>query len=431
LQGLRGLIVPTLESGFRRETVEVAALPNGLEADYMVIDRQVHTAAPWPATKISGHFIESNDQNIYCFSELSVRLEGKPNSDKRQLMTRAAQVAAARLGDPNTWTAANPNGSGTLIEQISLIESIGEENSVEFRVRLKRVPGTIPGAGGGQQAFIGNLPAGTFGLPLKLPKIPKSYDPSQSQAPALWGFNPGDAINAARDPKIVLYLLRCYLQSPCDDKHGQQQVSTLIQGQAPNQSGPANQTTVTSSTVSNLTPWTPQDSPKLSTDAATMYLHARQTSSYRTRRQRVQLPLAGDVSKTSADASRFVTLGRPQCVREVICDAERVSAPPSMPPPLDDFTEGNGIKGKLLDHTVELFSPTLSVDATQKIFRVRGRYLYALSRAPLLGENLQALVLPFTNLSLQDAAIDPSKLYDGRLGPAPAVSNLVPGGFAT
>jgi hypothetical protein len=51
----RHVCLPRLENGFKRVRMAFLTEPNGLEAAYEVVDRQVAMSAPWPATSISGH----------------------------------------------------------------------------------------------------------------------------------------------------------------------------------------------------------------------------------------------------------------------------------------------------------------------------------------------------------------------------------------
>lgn len=416
LHALRPMVTPTLESGFRRDNFEFAALPNGLEADYTIVDKQVAVAAPWPATSLRATFEESNESNINCFSQIGVRLEGPPNADKRLMMARAVQIAEARLGDFAAF--GNVNDMTTMIESIAFAEEIGEDNAIEFRARLRRVV-----AGDGASAFIGNLPAGTFGQKLVLPPIPTNYDPGASVVPASWGYNPADPQNASRNPAAVLFALACYLQSPCNPIHGMLQGSSLVQGSIPAQSGAPSQVVASSTQVASLAKWKPVS--RLSADAqANLYFSAKSVSVYEHAPRRVALPIAGDVSQLSAPATAFVSLGRGQVVRKITVDGERIGGPPKMPIPLDSYNEAPGNAAVLIHHHVELFPPTLSVDGAKQVHRARGYYCYALTRPPLQTEKLQRGVLPFTNFGVQDTAIAAADLYDGSLGPAPQVSSL-------
>ena len=45
--------VPGLEYGFKREVIAFDSAANGLDASYQIVDRQTHTAAPWPAASMT------------------------------------------------------------------------------------------------------------------------------------------------------------------------------------------------------------------------------------------------------------------------------------------------------------------------------------------------------------------------------------------
>ena len=405
LHSFKPMIVPTLEAGFRRETIDFAALPNGLEADYTVVDKQVTTAAPWPATTLRASFEESNETNTAFYSQIHVRLEGPANADKRIMMARAVQIAEARLGD--FGALGNATNQNVLIENIALAEDIGEDNAIEFRCRLRRTPDPSG------SATIGNLPAGQFGMRLKLTSIPTPYDPAQSPVPSVWGYSAQDTPSSGRDPAAVLYALRCYLQSPCSIYHAMQQPGNPAPSSPKPQSGAASQTTVSATQVSQLPAWQPPS--LVSVDAKnTLFFFARGQTSYKKTAGRAALPIAGDVGQLTQPSVAFVSLGRPVVFREITVDGERLGSAPKMPPPLDSYAESGGNMAKLLDHHVELFPPTLSVDGAKKIFRARGYYRYALSRAPQLGESLIAGSLPFTAFGTTLSSAD---LYDAGLGP--------------
>ena len=46
---VRDLVLPSLEDGFRRESIDYAVAADGLTVDYVVKDRQIYQAAPGPA----------------------------------------------------------------------------------------------------------------------------------------------------------------------------------------------------------------------------------------------------------------------------------------------------------------------------------------------------------------------------------------------
>ncbi|HEV3340780.1 MAG TPA: hypothetical protein VG125_10505, partial [Pirellulales bacterium] len=226
-----------------------------------------------------------------------------------------------------------------------------------------------------------------------------------------------------RDPNVVLYLLSCFLQTPCDDTHcemdGEPGASSgaRICDDGGKVIGPA----IRASTVNGLVPLPPV----FYSDQAnkSIYRYSRMESKYTLNPLRVQIPIAGDVSQTSQDSSTVVRLGRPQARRIIKYDAERVGSAPPIPEPLDTYQDG-AIKGALLYHSFTPLPPTTSPGGTQLVYRAMGEYVYALNRAPLPSEKVLVGVLPFTNLGQDDNRFDPSVAYDGTIGPGTAPAPL-------
>ncbi len=126
----RGLVVPGLERGFRRAAIEFATDKTGLECTYRVLDRQVHTAAPWPAVKMDITHTEGVAEETKFYSDVTVRLEGSPDASRGLLITRAIQILEARLrfqitqaGGVKSW----------ILSQMVITETIGDRNVVEAR----------------------------------------------------------------------------------------------------------------------------------------------------------------------------------------------------------------------------------------------------------------------------------------------------------
>lgn len=410
LFSLKPAIMPTLEAGFKRAVIDFEVLPNGLEADYTVVDRQVHTAAPFPATKISGHFVESTQMATMRFSELHVRLEAPPNVDKRVLMQRCAQIAVVRLG--NNGSLASATGYP---EEVAFVEEIGELNAIELRIRMNKTAGSDTNNG----SFLGNLPMGTFGLPLQLPGTPTNYDPAVSPVPWFYGYTSGS--NSPRDPTdpsnpaVILYAMRCFLQTPCDANHQMAQLTGLIGGTLATQKPSSSDVVSSVTTVQSLPSFTGSSQVNESATQA-VYRYYHYSSCYKIRRLKVGLPVAGDITNLTDDATKFVSLGRPQAVRVITVDGERVGQPPNMPAPDETYTDG-AITGNLLDHHVEGFPTQLTADGTQRVYRLRGYYVYGLNRSPLASESLLLGKLPFSDNSEDAERFNPSTVYAQTTGP--------------
>ncbi len=408
------IIVPPLENGFRRARLHYLVTPDGLSAKYTIVDRQVHTAAPWPATRISGRHTESTQYGETFIGECQVRLEGAPNSDKRLLIQRAVQVIESRMPLLKEPFDRGDDALPSYVPQhISMTDHFGERNAVEMTVRIQQ----NPGQGDKKTARVGNLVKDTFGSPIRnLPAVdsePEPYNQSVSTKPATYGY----WIGGIRHP-IEAFLNQCYLQTQCSDKHGI--TGTGISATPPDSdTGDSDSTSITSSTTDAI-----EDSPgDLYADSSEsdpkFYDYARMESSYFYNSLRVQMPIArtpDPSTEDTRDTSVVFTLGGRQCRREIRVDVESVGAWPEIPQPKDEYTDGT-LKGTRLKFWHRLHVPILTVDGRSKLYRITAYYLYAMNRAPLDSEKLNVGVLPYTSLKLEDEQYDPSESYSEALGP--------------
>ena len=209
-QAFRSVVLPPLETGFRRQTIDYVTSSNELDVDYVVIDKQVSDAAPWPATKITGTFGESTVDGIQYMTDLHLRLDGSPNSDKRMMLVRGVQIAQQKMEIVVPDQTVNQQSVGYRVLNAALIEHIGDANAVEVHftiMHLKPNP----------KEYLTNLWSKWLGTPLTLPPVngePAPYDVKVSRLPAQYGYTPHTPGN--RTPAL-LNLLSCYLQVPEGD----------------------------------------------------------------------------------------------------------------------------------------------------------------------------------------------------------------------
>ena len=402
-QGYRLPATPRLEAGFRRESIEFTADPTGLALHYTVTDKQVHTAAPWPATKITGTHTEATGDGVSFWSDCDVRLEGRPDADKRLLIARAIQIVDNRLA-----FLSGQFGSDFLIEQAAIIDHIGDVNAVEVRLRIRHLTDNITD-------FLGNLRADRLGRKLdNLPAVegePDGYDPTISQVPSLFGYDPH---GEERRP-AVLFLLSCYQQSPCSSDHALDGGIPLPEEEE-EESPEAFETFISEGPTSSL----PQGDGGSYTQAAktAMYTMARMTSRYINRPIKAQLPIARVSSggTETEDTSAFVELAPPQAQREIRYEAERVGEQPLVPSAVETYADGN-LNGTLLDSWYDVSAPVLSSDGRKKIYRTECYLLYGLNRPPLTSEKLLIGVLPLTEFTQNDNRFDPQANLTQNVGP--------------
>lgn len=422
-QELKWLITYPLEHGFRRQSIQFQCDPTGLEATYTVVDKQVHTAAPWPATKISATHSESTGDGVRVFGECNVRLEGPPNADKRLMLARAFQVIDARLDV--LYKTANADW---LLESFAVIDYIGEENIVEVRMRIQHKGRDTYNA---LRLIFGGITQGQLGKPLELPNLEnvgegmppgaEPYNSTVSQDPNLWGYH-----TERRDEtrSAVSFILRHYLQSPCSPLYK----TPFANGYAPPESedevwtpfvieGPS---TPLGSQVD--LPQSPGD--KVSQKAReAIYTHCTMENHYSLAPARVMFPLSQSLGSTgeNRDSAVAISFGAGLCKREITIDVERVGELPNIPEPLDQYTDGD-LRGYLLDHSISPHPPTLSPDGQKLIHRITAHYVYGLNRQPTPSEKIAIGVMPFTNLQGTDTQIAMADLYDDQLLPGTRLS---------
>jgi len=131
----RWLAFPQLEPGFRRDSCEYSVSADGLEVQYVIVDRQEHHAPPWPCTKMEGTHSETlSKYGYYVQSQCQVRLWGPPGVPKSFLLARLAQILRNRL----LWDGQF--GKSAFLESLRIVDSFGEDNTVFGEMILNRFP---------------------------------------------------------------------------------------------------------------------------------------------------------------------------------------------------------------------------------------------------------------------------------------------------
>ena len=411
-------VIPGLENGFRRARVHYVASEDGLSAKYTIIDRQIHTAPPWPASRITGRHTESTGDGITFIRECHVRLDGHPGSDKRLLAQRAIQVVENRIPVlAKEWDAEEGNVWTPI--QMSMTDNFGDRNSVEVMVRISHPPANEDDKA--EQAKLGNMIKRGFGSPIEnlpaVPNQPADYKQNVSPNPPLYGFTSvGNGV--ARTP-AEKFIKHCYLQTQCSDQHaiGNAKDTSVSSDDGQSQD---TETQVTSQQTYQL----PEDStgdyfstddPKLK---ASPYQFSRMESTYFYNSLKTQMPIARKFSADSSqtkDTSVVFALGTRQCRREIRVDAERLNDWPQIPDPKETYNDGN-LKGSRLRFFHRNHPPTLTADGRSKLFRITAYYLYAMNRPPLDSEELTVGALPFTSFKASDDKFKPKDAFSDKLG---------------
>ena len=404
----KSLVVPGLENGFRRTGLDFSVDKTGLECTYRIVDKQVHTAAPWPATKLNARHSQSTSDGINMISEVSVEIEGPPAADKKMLLARALQVVDAKL---NFAVLEAQFRKRYMPEHISITDYIGDTNRIEVLARFLETPGDDVGA---VQQMFGNLRK-HMGSPLQLPDVSgHSYDPMVSMSPPIYGYNPPSGsrpVGTERRPSILL-LLQCYLQQPCYDVHGIAKFQGTPIGDDSEEDKPPyvpeQPTEYPEGSLPEYQPGQWSESAK-----AYIYTYARVCNRYQTNECRVQLPIAQGAQTTPPrDTSIVFRLASGQCQRIIDSDVERAGTWPEIPPAKDTFTDGT-LRGTLLRHWVDSHPPTLTADGVTPLYRLTAHYVYAMNRPPTIGESYRVGVAPQTKFQKTgpEVQFDPAVAY--------------------
>ena len=85
-QSFRGLVVPPLQAGFKREVIETTTSMDGLELEYTVTDKEMFAAPPSPATTWEATHMVSTGDGVNTHGEINVTVSGSKEVDKTDLI---------------------------------------------------------------------------------------------------------------------------------------------------------------------------------------------------------------------------------------------------------------------------------------------------------------------------------------------------------
>lgn len=476
LENARTLVVPRLEQGFRRERIDFTPSLNGLEADYTIVDRQIHTSAPWPAAKLNVTHTEHTTSGSGFDTDLHIVASGHPGASKADLWALCVRIIEDRVGPLTSFGTVKDRGN-KVITGFTMTDHIGEENVVECSLKMTHSAimanadsGAGPSVGSiakdAASTSIGLLNPTTAGptaiaagvkavsdaermekaqaekdgaikgymngqigslcrpLAVEMPEGTPAYSPVVSWTPNIWGYNSQDPQNPRTPAGSIL--LACYLQSPCWDKHGiyNDYSSSISEPPTINQY-PPDETRQPYDNSDNQSPGASQNYPPPASESEAnqqaLYTAATCETTYTILPCRVQLPIANSGQSNSATSSGIKetcvvsTLGLPQGRMQRHVDAERIGAQPIIPEPVDSFAIGeDGLAGWLTHFDITVYPPTVGADKAQMIYRIAATYYYALNRAPSMVDRLNAGVLPFTAVEQKTTGVTLDELKDDR-----------------
>lgn len=411
----RWLAVPALEAGFKRTHFRYAVKEDGLTAEYEVIDKQVHTAAPWPATEMRVTHSRSTHWGETYQGDCRVQLIGPPHVSRKALIIRAVQILDALTKFISVNLMAQKALNWVPV-QMRITEHIGEINQVDAELQYQFSPGTDLNET--EQMFVNNYKAMGNDLDMSAqpwvipglgdPPFPH-YDPNLSWMPSPYGYN---TWGGERDPAAVA-IFQCYLQRPYHPWH-----ATGWWPAPKNVPEEVTRPQVEEVSVERVDPAdlpVPEEEKKFSdSHSRALYTYCRMKSVYQICKSRTQFERLTEASDGSTAV--IVSLGAGRARRIIVIDAERNGMQPELPPPTD-YEDINGVKGKLETFSVECLPPVVSPAGDSWIHRLRAKYVYLLDRIPPLQNSQPWPVGRLPHTEDKTLGWDPDESWSERLGP--------------
>lgn len=416
----KSLVFPPLSHDFRRDKITFAVAANGLDCDWEVEDRQVFMAAPWPGTRLECSFSDSAVSETVCRTSGRAAIHGPPHANRGALVARLIQCLNARARWLQYEGAWNEKDRQFILENFTITETMGERYSVEAQFSLQRVQEDL--------LAMYRRVLDEKGRPVDnmFPAIPSSgvaspYSRRESLDPlAIW---PGGASPDYEQVDPGAWLV-CWLQRPC------QYVPKTFQRASGQVAPPVPPTIVNASSYpEQLAALSLTDQSLLSEyeagEGRALYTHCALKNRYISSVNEVQLPIArsGLQSNAQAHSSAFVKLVPDQWVRVIEFDSEAAGDWPKIPDPVEEYLD-NDIKHRRLNYEISPYAPTTGTLGYNTIYRVCGRIVYGLSRAPTDEEKLATGVLPFMRYRPTDEQAQFTQrggAFDRRIGPGGAI----------
>jgi hypothetical protein len=370
-QAFRTLVVPPLQNGFKRESIETTTSPDGLNLDYSISDRELYAACPAPGTTWSGTHTIATGDGSQTTGELNVSMEGPKDADKRVMISLCLDIAVQKL---------ELTSGKTFLQQAHVVDHL-DSGKVELRAFAIHNGATASG----RVSFL-NLPSTDVGKIIEL----KDYNKDESRVPEVFGT------------ATPTGLFVSYLQSPCLSNHGVPQIT--VKANEPAQ-GDKRSENPNINTYSGELP-TDQDIASHYLIHQGVYTYYQIECKYHTNRNILQLPIATSIIRQpGAPTTGFITMAPPSTKRTVKIVAQRYGEWPTIPQ-TRDITVGTQ-RIIVLDEIVNCKTPQITADGKTRRYEVECEYEYGLARPPAQGEVLQVGKIPWDAQTLADNAMPP------------------------
>ena len=399
----RWWMYPPLEPGFKRTNVTFDEHADHLGIDWQVTDRQVHTAPPWPCTKLEGSQTETTGNGIVWHSEVRVRASGSPEASKRDMFAQCARIIEMRIG----YAPDDAIGKGNkfLMKGCTMVDFFGAKNQVEMVMRIEHNWGANEQKKDKFKTFLTNLrgriadPA-YYDLATKAPGTPvnepEPYDKLKSRLPWVWGYTP----HGAKRTADLSARWEHYLTNLCT---AQDRPSKFGVGD-PKTTGTETETATDSPTTVDVDkPISTDENMFDSEEQQELYTLARVEDEYAYDPRVAVLPVLTD-DHDSGLSSYVVNIGKPTIYRILTVEYERLGSWPAIPDLKPKYKDPLSKKSfQLVKHRVVAKPPNPGQDGKQVVYAVWAQYVYVcksdLKKKTLADWDWSLISLPMTTLT--------------------------------
>lgn len=368
-QRYRELVVPRLETGFKRETLSYAVSADGLTCSYRIVDRQIETSSPWPAEHMEIVHTEGTGDGVSWASNARASLVGMPGAPLALLVRLAVELIELKV-------KFNKDREGLMVLASSITTVQGERTRVDADIAIRRTPKN------NANAIAESLERITKPITQlrAVPGQPSQWAPSVSREPALYGYGPDGRPRAPAAAAVF----NVFIQTPCSDHQIGSPGSAGGSGQEPAAGQPTVVSESDASTVADqeslFTNGQVDDDQK--TDP---YMAVDISDHWHDDHVKVALPVADTSEDTPG--TKIIRLAKTQTKRTIRYAATRVGKQPDMPPLPEEYQEGESgsddasiVMGHLMHASPATISAKPTADGGSLMYSLRLEAVYCYTR---------------------------------------------------
>lgn len=380
----RGVVTPQIAKGFNRTAAEYEVQSDGLALSYRFVDEQVESQPPSPAIRVDlADYTEQSPSGSLRYAQVRIGLTGRPGGDRKALLATAIMMGVRRIQQAGGMRPGAPSAPVVF----SLQEQL-HKNKVQIMMMVLLLPSggaATPGQSSTANFFgrlisdpagvgveLGNRLADLFRSPDKKGAIASVPGPKPGD---LDGFGlplPGSDPDLAPDPTLrgttpAVVLVAAALNDPCLARSAG--ITELRSGDTTMASAP---TGGTSSAPTAAVPPARVSIVGVIIDAASAIAGGMLTSAALYSDYCITCRWDGDeqiahMAPTDTEGvSAFVALAAPTKQLTVEYTAERIGAPPAIPP------RDLGPNYVLLSSSQQPAQVDVGADGVTPVFRTAG-----------------------------------------------------------